>query len=506
MPELRHIWAALPTCLTAAAFGLFPLRSWDYWWHVIMGRVGRAAGTIPDKNYFLYTLDASAESIIQPWLSQRLLSHAHELLGLSGVLLGRNLMAVVGVAALTFLVHRARVSWRTSSLAVLLVSVPVLLVSLEPRTFLFVWPLFIGALVLARAIRRRAAPIAALAAFPLLTALWANLHGSFIVPSLICVAMFAAALLDRWRRPDTFEVRRVLGWAAVVVSCWIAAACNPHGFGVYEYLAQVASDPVIRQTVSEWWPTLPWQPWGVGTLFWVCWPGGLALMAARRRHVDLSDVFLLLGFGLMAWMQSRALLWFALAAPLALSEALATLESGEADDDASPVFARVINALLLVGLIFVAGFTQPGSPLRLTLLQAAQPTPTRLREPMVGLVELQTPVEAAAWLREHPRERVFCDPHWSGYLLAELQEPSTPTQMVCVDQRIELPGPDVWAECDAVLLGEPGWSERLDRWRVGAVIVDKAESSQLIEGLRRASGWELIGESERTILFARDVE
>ncbi|MFB6352144.1 MAG: hypothetical protein ABEN55_05895, partial [Bradymonadaceae bacterium] len=177
---LRLRWAVVPVLFAAMGYAVLPLQSWDDWWHNTVGRMIAATGEIPSGAMFLYTMEADAPSIIQPWLSQWLLFTIHDTFGLRANLCLRGLVIAGSFGAATWLATRESDNAMVTGLfgvAGLVVAFPFL----DVRTNLFVLPLFVATVAIARGVRASRITVHALWGVPVVAALWANLHGSFLL-------------------------------------------------------------------------------------------------------------------------------------------------------------------------------------------------------------------------------------------------------------------------------------------------------------------------------------
>lgn len=507
---LDFVWVLLPFSLVFLCFAMLPLRSWDYWWHITMGRLLHQYGAIPAANHFLYTMPADAESFVQPWLSQWIFFGLHELGGLQSVLLLRNLIAasvaaLLGVGAMRL----SRSAMRGAILTLLAFALAFPYIAARPH--LLVLPLFILLIWLGYRVRRGQLGLGALLVFPATTVVWANLHGSFFVPAAIALAFGAAALCERFDpRPKSdappdrpAAKKRALAWFVALALTLIAPLLNPRGAELYGYVRDLATNPEIQQTVTEWMPATLSNPPGVGVLFYVLVCAGAAIFWRNRRTVDAVDVFLFAGFALMTIFAARSMLWFALILPWTLAGYLP--EPGEAPEGARggtppPGWLRAINLLVGLGLVLSALILQPGTVFHRDFLRAYPAIPTRDELPLSGLVEAEAPVISAAILQQHPGPiHLFHEQKFAGFLLFHLAR-ARPEPWVFVDQRIELPPPHVWQlYYDAV--HTPAWKGIFQEYDISAALLSKQTQPKLIENMRAEPGWEVRHENAYNILF-----
>jgi hypothetical protein len=502
---LAPLWLVLPAVLVALQLGWSPQDSWDLWWHMAAGRITDAQGSPADHINFLYTLP-DAPAVNQPWLAQWLLYRAYDALGIAPLLILRNLMSAAAVFAITI------AGWRRAQAAWAML-VPCLLAALfaasfiQLRAHLLVWPLFLLCLTLADAARRRPrTPRWIIPAMAAIAALWANLHGSFILPSLIALSFLAAAILDRWRAPERYEARDVAVWAATLAGCALATLLNPWGAGVWTFMLQTASDPMLPLLTSEWQPTTLSHPGDLGAMFWVTYLGGAGLMLRWRSRTDAAHALLLLGLGLLAARQCRALMWFGFALPLVLGPTIrAGLDHLDALPAPSPLrqrAARALAALLVLGALAIQPWAHP----QRALMASMDSADARDAEPYLGLYLDDTPVEAIppllALRARIPHLRIHTAQRYAGFLIYHLQTAQDPWPMVSLDQRLESPPPALYAEIARVDAAR-GWQAFFARHAIHAALLRADDQAPLIAALDADPAWRRAAHTPQWSLFVR---
>jgi hypothetical protein len=501
--DLSIVWLLLPFTLIGGGLALMPLRSWDYWWHIAFGRVISATHEMPLYNHFLYTLPAEAPSYVQAWLSQWALYELHELLGLHGILILRN---TVGAIAFTILGLWAAKRADSAPVGGILGCIGAVFgfFCVAARTHLLAWPLYLLVLPLAYAVRKRRWPTAALALLPLISVGWANLHGTFLVPTLVGLAFTGAAVADRvfGRTPyGENETKRLLAWVGATATSFGATFLNPRGAEIYLYLVDLPTNPENLATVTEWFPTTLSFPPFYGAFFWILLVATLVAMGRKRDEIDFADLFILVGFSLLAIRHSRALLWFGLSIPIVAAPYVRGLgRVFDRDDEEESTASQAISLVMAGALVVLPVLLQPWNPDD-PLAAQVQPVPTHLEPPFRGLVPADTPVEPALMLRVVEEPRIFHDYRYPGFLLYVLQD-ETPSQMVWVDNRIELPPPEIWRAYDRISRGE-GWREAFAKFDVNAVVASTQNQQGLIDALRQSDDWSVEFENEAYALFVR---
>jgi hypothetical protein len=445
--SLSRVWLAVALVLPALMALLVPLPAVDLAYQVRAGDAIIRTGQLPWIDTYTFTVGGQPWTD-QQWLAQVLLSLGYRLGGWEALAVLRAAL-VAAMSGLLVLVGVFRgASTRTASILALLaflLASPAL--ALRPQLFAIV--LFAGLLALVAGRERH--PGAFLLA-PVIVALWANLHGSFVLAPLL----LGYAWLD-----DLVRRRPARRSFAVLVAGTLATLVNPFGAGVWAYAADIGANPVIRDRVSEWQHTLPMTP--LGALFYVSVVGAALVAWRGRDRLAWPDGVWLLGLIVLGAWAVRGLAWWPPGAVLVLGAALGVRPA----PGARPV------------LVVTAPPRPPARPLRLLnaavvavlglALVAALPW-WRPADPLTGRAGLLTyaPSGLAAALRGHvqPGTRVFVPQTWGSWF-----EWAVPDARYFVDARFELCPADVWADLDRITAGGTPAAEALDRRGVEVVVL-----------------------------------
>ncbi len=501
--DLRIVWAILPIGLIGLGFALMPLKSWDYWWHIAYGRVINRTHEMPLYADFLYTMPQDAPSYVQAWIAQWALYLIHDAVGLHGVLIMRNVLSVFAFAILGWWGAKRADSFALGSIVTLFAAAFGFL-CIAARSHLLAWPMFLALLGIGYAARGgQKSPWLALTFIPI-AILWSNVHGTFLIPMLVSLAFFGAAVGDYVLYRDRFDPLQVKVWGITTVGSLLATLVNPRGYEIYLFLHDLTTNQENRTYITEWFPATPWHPPVYGLLFWILITIIAILMWRQRDRVDLADVFLLYGFSALSVGQSRALLWVGLCLPVVAGYYLRPFGTFFEGADSEPgKIAQAANVIVAVSLLLLMVVLQPWTGSNPQAAEA-QVAPTRTSEPLLGLVPVEAPVEPLAILADRAdREdlQVYHDHRMPGFILWHLQG-DQPKQMVYVDNRVELPPSEQWRRFDKVNAGE-GWREEFDEYGVDAVVASKDTQGRLVEAMRGQTDWVIEFENEHYALITR---
>jgi hypothetical protein len=223
----------LPACLllAVAAFGLLyatrPVDDPDFWWHLATGKYIATHRALPDADPFTFSGPGAVELrerliLTSYWLAQLTYYFAHAAGGLLGVIALRAGLLVAMFWTVFARMRRLGVAPLPSLLvlAASLLSFGAVYTADRPQTFTF---LFAAVLLgMLESIREGGRPSWLL---PPLMALWANVHGGFVVGDLL-LAVFAVGCLIEYRREPKKMAARV-AWAAGGIA---ASLANPNGY------------------------------------------------------------------------------------------------------------------------------------------------------------------------------------------------------------------------------------------------------------------------------------
>lgn len=257
----------------------------DTYWHIAAGRWILQNGMVPTADPFSHTMPG-APWTAHEWLSEVLLATAHDRAGWEGV------VALTGVAfALTAgLLMQSLLRSLQPVRALMLTVVAVLLTvqHLLARPHMLALPvMMIWMIGIVRARDEDRLP-----SFWLLPAmaLWANLHGSFMLGIALTGWFALEAAAQAWGTPS---FRRVLaGWCLFGILAIVCSVMTPHGLRVFAIAWQVLmEDKYALARISEW--ASPnfhaFQPLQVWLL------GGLAVVLYQGLKLPIFRLVLLLG-------------------------------------------------------------------------------------------------------------------------------------------------------------------------------------------------------------------
>lgn len=503
--------AAVAIALLAGLFALHRLYDFDLLWHVRTGAWIAAQHAIPHTDPFgggtagLPWLDVS-------WLAQWLAAGVAE----RGGLVALQLVAA-GIVAATFLTLLVRSPRTPLVLVAALLAVLASAHRFLPRPDLLALPLVAAALVLLEGLPRRTRRTAALLA--LLTAVWANLHGSFVlVPILVGATALGACLSGGVRRAARL-------YAPTLLATALAPLANPRGALIYgvlapyvrSMLAAVGLAPVgAALLASEWTPTtraLVHDAIFPTAAFLLLVLLLLVSFLRRGRAASLERAAAAVAMLALALTAVRNLLPFAAAAlVLAACNERDRLEAtrresprpeparpgpgrratGGADDPFDAAWFRLSASLgvLLVTLSYVTAVLSDR-------YYVARGLPVTTG---VGFDPALVPEGAVGWLATHEPPGVLLNNYNSGSYLLYRLAPEVP---IYIDARFDTT--PVNRALEAVLADPSTLDAFLERERIGTVVLlhPSPESLAFLPRLTRDPRWTLAFRDANTTIHVR---
>jgi hypothetical protein len=258
-----------------------------------------------------------------------------------------------------------------------------------------------------------------------------------------------------------------------------ATLLTPFGAEVWTYVAELATNPVIRSVVSEW------QPPGLSPPGVVLYASvALAAIALWRhpRAVPWPVVGAMAVFAVLAASSERAIAWWGLLLPVALARLPWAARSSATDPRAR------------------ANWVLIGAVAAIPLLALSRWLPSAGDVPPPNLLSF-APREVTTELRSilMPGEPFRNPQAWGSWF-----ELALPDHRIFVDSRFELM-PVASVEANRRIAGaRPGWEDDLDRLPVRVLVVDREREATLVQAVAASSVWRRVYEDDDGMIFVRD--
>ncbi|MCS6842686.1 MAG: hypothetical protein NZ699_09920 [Roseiflexus sp.] len=489
LPSLAHLYGLIPLAVITALIALAPTDPHDFWWHLRIGQIVAESG-VPRTNMFAWTVPIDQPFVYAAWLGDWLFYQTYRLAGLQGPVLARNILGALAFALVLLDAYRRSGSWRLAGLAVFLAGA-MTINNLTTRPQNWAWAPFMAYVIILGAYAARQVGRRALLALPLLMVFWVNAHGSFILGlALLALYCIGEGLRTLLRHPDAPGPQRLAALGATAAATLVAVVINPTGIQIFVYVVSLLTNPPVQGLVNEWQPptvrSLAGQAFFLATLLLI------AALALGRRRLNLTETLLLCAFLWLAWSSARHVVWFGMLAMPMLAQCLAHSTARLVSQRGDP-FAGLVVLALVAGVV---ALQPPFKPL------LALPAPYRdLFANVPGaplLYSADTPVGAAAYLRDHAGGRLFNDMAYGSYLIWALPKPR-----VFVDTRVELYPLALWE--DYLALSEArDYTILIERYGIDRALLSRSRQAPLVAALASDPDWVVEYEDRFSILYRRE--
>jgi hypothetical protein len=446
------IWLGLVLSIALAIAFLLPVTPQDYWWYLRVGRDTLAAGAVPRLDTLSYAQYGSP-LVYFSWGAAVLFWLIFKLGGLILTVLVRGLLMVLA-CSLAWLTARRLGAGRFGAALVLLLAVLTSSNNWSVRPQLFAYPLFSLSLYLLY--RWQKGSRKASWWLPLISLLWVNLHGSFIM----LILLTSAALV--FGRGDKRHL------AIVFAGILLATLVNPQGFSSWSYVFHSLTVASSQQFSVEWRPPVN-SGWQMNIFF--LWLLGFPLLAAFSPHKpDRLEWAWFLGFGILALWGERYVIWFVFILMVLTSMMLADWEKkylGDPKPGSPALNLTLCLALLLLPLALLPGLRAAW------WLQAPAATEN-------------TPVAATQWLAGRPD---LPGPLWSEIGFSSYLEFALPERQVWIDTRFEVFPVEMWQQYQDISSAAWDWPELLAGTQANLLMVSVKEQPALLQAMRDQVLW-----------------
>ncbi|MCA1380008.1 MULTISPECIES: hypothetical protein [Bradyrhizobium] len=469
--------ALVPLCVGAGAYLFFLflgdtlLQDSDSFWQIKIGQWILDHRAMPMIDFYSFTR-TGAPWISTSWLSQVAFSFSHAQWGWAGPVILTAAAIALALAILVYLLEAHIGAPRAVLFAMLALLLSIHHVLARPHILaLPVMVAWVGLLMAAAS--RRSAP--SWTWLPLM-ALWANLHGGFVLGLALIgpISLEAVEHAEKGRRLALF-----MRWVLFGIGALIASCCTPYGWRTLQGATNILSLGELLTLIVEWMPAnfATFTPFEGALLALIAFGyyRGLVLSAPR--------IFLILFLTWSALSHVRSIDAFAFLVPLVLAKPLGemfpqpALEPAGADSWPGR-YVTALGALMIVA----ASWTS---------------TSLYLGHHRFTFTMTQTPVAAVDLLEQRKVQRVFNAYQFGGYLISR----DIP---VFVDGRAELYGEKFIMDFFKATEGKkPELLPRLlDEHKIDATLLGAdAPGPQILDQL---TGWKRIYADDIAVIHVRD--
>lgn len=435
----------------------------DTYWQIKIGQQILSTGSLPRTDTFSFTMYGQPWISTQ-WLAQVLYAMAYTRVGWAGPVVLTAASIAGAFSILAWFIRRRLDS--VSALFLLMASLAIASPHFLVRPHALAMPVMVAWIAgLIAAADRSKAPSYWL--LPLI-ALWANLHGSFIL-GLVLIGPIA---LDAVLKEDAqARVRMLLRWFVFGLTALAASCLTPYGLEAILAARNILNLGDALPLITEWRPA-DFSRLGA---FEVCLLLGVGVALFKGLTLPLMRIVLVLGLLHMALAHVRNITVLALLLPMVIAAPLAG-RFGRADDN--PKTARSCGLLAAAALVAIVAMS-------LFVIAGNRYAPASSLAP------------AIAALKERGVSRVLNDYDFGGYLIWA----GIP---VAIDGRTELYGERFMVELDnAMTLKNPDALFRLlASQRIDATLLRRqTPAAQLLD---HVDGWKKVYADNDVVAHMRD--
>ncbi|HMF91569.1 MAG TPA: hypothetical protein VKL40_13065 [Candidatus Angelobacter sp.] len=503
LPSLTDILFLSLLCATYGILGQRLLADSDIGWHIRNGEHMFATGSVPQADYFSYTMTGRPWYAWE-WLYDAIIAGIHHLAGLNGVVL---FSAAIFAFTFTLLF---RLAWRGSrsvplAFCLTLLAAAAASIHLLARPHLLTW--LFTLIWFDRLNNFQRGQARHLLALPLLMPVWANLHGGFLI-GIVLQALFLAANL--WTSVTTSSqlrrslARRRLRHLSVVLLLTLAATLiTPYGYRLYLHLHGYLGDTYLMDHILEFLsPNFHLFQVKAFALLLMVVLMAVALTGRTVRMLDIVIVAFAAWAGLYA---ARNIPLAAILLTITISPWLgAALRRMPGRTDIAIAWRRLagkadgLSARMGAMEERLAGHAWPAMILGLLIFTA--PAASSRKATMIAFNDKQVPARAVEYMAGHNiRDHFFSPDFWGGYLIYRLY----PNVRLMVDDRHDFYGAPFVRDYLTMLQVGPGWRNLLDGNQVNWVLAPC--DSSLANALKAVPDWRVIHEDETAVIFERTV-
>ncbi len=510
--ELRHLLIVAGFAVGFLYFNYIPLYCSDLWGHVSYGNWILDHRALPTEDPYVRLADG-VPIVATAWLSQVIFAVIERMGGAEGL---SNAFAIT--VLLTFVVY-ARVFYLQTRRAGLACGGAFLVWLIDFTRHAVIRPEIFGTLCFACLLWLivRADPGDSDAAtdtrsdervpwglwlgIPVLFAIWANLHGSFVVGFAVLGSFFLGRSLQ-----VVWQIRQL---SAVFADTWVrrwllltelavaASLINPYGMDLLIHTMLFSSNPNLND-ILEWFrlemASLQGLAVGLSCL--------LLAVLLRHSHARVKPAFVIILLIVLTavCLRIRMLTWYAPIVVLTimphLCDVLGRIAKSQPSVSLSALGSRLrgrsFRYTLVAGLVAWVCFAfSPAS--RFVLGGKARDAS--------HVYNSETPLGITEYLREHPPEGQIVNPQWWGDWMVWDGPPNLSVFMTT--NSVHVVPSQVWRDYMAFATGQSGTERRLDRYRVTTIVVHKARQEQLAVQLRRMPGWKIAFEDDLGLVATR---
>jgi hypothetical protein len=490
---IEHLWGLIIIAGIFVFINTHPIRPYDFWWHITVGKEILSTRAIPTTDIYSFTEAGQPYPSYQMfWLMEVVLYSVYRLGGPALIVFFQSILVTSAYVILFWICKHSSNSWRIAAIGTIFAAALGLNDwNVRPQGVTF---LLASLILLAIYEYRRKSHWGWLVLIPSSMLIWVNSHGTFII-GLTLVGIWWGqeiwTMVMRLARHEKIpDKRSVIIPGILFIITTLVCLINPRGIGIITYLRTLTGNQVIQNLVTEW--AAPTFHSLIGTLFLVgLILSGILLIISPKRP-NFFQVITYLIFGILGLRTLRGSVWFGLVMAPILAEHIAAFSKrlrkpGPFRDDQSG--STIINLLIAGMVILMAIITLP-------CFKGYLPLPAA----KAGLIASETPIQATNVLLEiKPEAKLFNSMSFGSYLIWA----AYPQYQVFVDSRIELFPTEIWLDYLKISNASDGWESLLDDYGINTLMLSPIDQSELLNAVDMSNGWIMVYQDDEAVIFSR---
>lgn len=331
--------------------------------------------------------------------------------------------------------------------------------------------------------------------FPLMFALWANVHGSFsmglFLLGITAIGRFADVLVISRKFRTAIADRQLHRTLLLIQLCAAAVLVNPAGLAIYPEVLNVAKNPNI-ESMFEWDAMTLRSADGQAAAAAALLAFFAFKLSPRRMKSGEILAFVVTGL-LAAWSERMINWWTPIAGIMTATHLLAAMRRTTPWlRNPQPQKASGLWSLVNLGMLWIFfGLTTFG----VQIVHGRVPDMKRLVSP-------ETPLATVAFLESMetlPRGISLIPAEWTGYVMnrgPKQLEPMVNLHVHVIPER-------VWSDYIRLINGPTDWNGLMDEYGINLAVSDKAKQAALVKRIRESADWSVSYEDRQAVVFVR---
>jgi hypothetical protein len=505
----------------------------DFWWHLKSGELLYETHALPEKDRFSYTTEipdsifemgknevAAAElpqartnrfssaGLKHSWFSQLILYVVFKIAGFKGIGILKSMVFVLAYLII-YLTMVKRGAGYLSSLFVLCL---VALIGTDfnyTRPQIFSFLMFSCMLFVLYDFKTGGKSIYAM---PAIMLIWANLHGAFILGVYVIVTFSLVELTKYFwaNRSDKLQfsslnkgqLRKIIPVSIISV---LASLINPHSYKLLFFPLGVFSPhrKSLFMIIEEYQRPMLYEYHAYWFMLGLVVISTLILI--KRKHLDLTELFLLIIFIVPSLRAIRFIPFFALGVAAFLSYSLTYLSTGIKEWNAvknlfvktglskADLKGSLTVFMALLSVVILSGVAVSGEVLKF------------------DMGEKRYPSGAVTFIKEHGIPgNMFNHYNWGGYLIWNLYpDHSVFVDGRCLNETVFFHYKQIMKAANGNIPDKPLWNRLLNAYNINFILINAVSSDgkiiPLVDSLYASSEWKLIYSDGKSMIFLKDL-